>query len=561
MITSYKRLIPPLLALVAGVVVVLPAIIFGMPSNNDLANHYHFAIPFYDAMREGNLYPSWLASPNSGYGDAVVRFYPPALYYLMAAGRALTGNWYAGSLLVVTVVSALGSGGAYLWARSYFPPHVSVWAAVFYALMPYHLAEFYQAAQLAEFTAGAALLFALAFMKRVCDNRRWGDVAGLAIAYAALILSHLPLAVFGSLTLLVYGLMNLTKADSLKILGRLTTAVMLGLAASSFYWVTMISEMKWIVADGANPDPLLDYRHNFVFSTLSPEHETIWWMGLLAFATLAMGVPSIVVFIKKSMVEHRKEIIPIAALAFLSLLMSTPLSRPLWAVIPGLNKTQHPFRWLAVVSAVVPVIMAASVPFWSAQMRQRKRAVALVAMGVVLIAVSFSVSQTVRGATYLSRTSFERMIAPLRESASIVQWLPVWAASNAHERPSYQKCVPPNNRSQVEAGNRTVTIAVWTDEHRTFSIDTGAATEVRIATFYYPHWHAMGNGRDLPTRADADGALLITIPAERVTVDLEFREPSRTKVSIASSIISWTLITSLLIFGATKRRDHEPNAI
>ena len=86
---SKKRIVPPLLALLAGAIVVLPAIIFGMPKNNDLANHYHFAIPFYEALRQGHLYPGWLATPNFGYGDVVVRFYPPALYYLLAAGRAL----------------------------------------------------------------------------------------------------------------------------------------------------------------------------------------------------------------------------------------------------------------------------------------------------------------------------------------------------------------------------------------------------------------------------------------------------------------------------------------
>jgi hypothetical protein len=57
--------------------------------------------------------------------------------------------------------------------------------------------------------------------------------------------------------------------------------------------------------------------------------------------------------------------------------------------------------------------------------------------------------------------------------------------------------------------------------------------------------------------------LLITLPSERVTADLEFREPSRSKLSAAASIISWTLLSSLLIFGAfvRKRRDHEPTAI
>src|SRR5260370_7620310 len=190
-----KRFGPVLLALFAGALALLPVVIWGVPNNNDLANHYHFALPFYEAIQRGDIHPGWLASPNFGYGDAVVRFYPPALYYLLAAGRALAGNWYSGSLLVLILLSALGSFAAYFWARSYVPRHLAVWAAVFYAFMPYHLAEVYQAAQLAEFTAGAALLFSLPFTKRLCDHVRIPAPHALPPPSPLLFLTHLPLAV------------------------------------------------------------------------------------------------------------------------------------------------------------------------------------------------------------------------------------------------------------------------------------------------------------------------------------------------------------------------------
>src|SRR2546430_537813 len=196
-----------LLVTLTGIAALLPMILLGIASNNDLPNHYHFALPFYEQIRAGDIYPGWLASTNFGYGDPVSRFYPPALYYLFAVARAVTGNWYAASLCVLTLLSVLGSLGAYFWARSFLPNHIAAWAGVLCAFMPYRVAEIYQAAQLAEYAAGAALLFAFGFLRRVCRRGRSGDVAGLAISYALLILSHLPLAVFGSLALLVYGLL------------------------------------------------------------------------------------------------------------------------------------------------------------------------------------------------------------------------------------------------------------------------------------------------------------------------------------------------------------------
>jgi hypothetical protein len=580
MSASFRRIAPPLLASLAGAVIVLPAILFGMPNNNDLANHYHFAIPFYEALRHGDLYPSFFASPNFGYGDVVVRFYPPALYYLLAAGRFMAGNWYAGSLLAITIVSAVGSLGAYFWARCYVPQNLAIAAALFYALMPYHLAEFYQAAQLAEFAAGAALLFTLAFTKRVCDQNRWRDMAGLAVAYAALVLSHLPLAVFGSITLLLYAAISVLSGNPylvtaknekwrssgtvVTILIKLTLAVLIGLGASSFYWVTMVAEMKWIVADGSNPDPLLDYSHNFVFSTFSAaKQETIWWMGLLAIATVLMCLPAAIPPLKSFRAKHERPLIALCGLLLFSFAMTTVISKPVWAALPYLRMAQHPFRWLAVTSVIAPVLMAAAVPFWRARLRNHLRPIAIAMCGCVLIGVTFSVTQTVRGATYLSKAHFEQIVSPLKEAPGIIQWLPVWAAASGHGKPSYEKCTPPSTNGKIDAGSRGTRVIEWNDTKRTFAVAAGAPGDARIATFYYPHWKATANGQSLPTRAGEDGALLVTLPAPAVTVQLEFREPPRTTIANLISIISWTLIGSVLIFGTIRDRptpDYELSA-
>jgi len=572
MVQSAKRILPALLALFAGALAVLPAIVFGIPRNNDLLIHYHYAIPFYDALSHGHWYPGWLATLNAGYGDDIVRFYPPAMYYLLAAGRRITGDWQAGTLAAVTCLSALGSLGAYFWARSFVSANLAVWAALFYALMPYHLAEFYQAAQLAEFFAGAALLFALAFTQRICDRRGWFDVAGLAASYAALMLTHLPLAFFGSMTLLLYALINLSvslarEGSSLKewmamscdkVL-KLAVAVALGLGASSFYWVTMVSELKWIIGDGANPDKMVNYRYNFVFSSFAADkEETIWWMGLLATATILMAIPALYAIVRDK--KMRRPLVGVLAVFVFAFVMSTVLSKPLWMLIPYLEKTQHPFRWLAVVSTAAPILMAASVPFWRAQLRGRKRSLAFAMSGLVLIAITFSISQTVRGATYLSGVAFKQMLEPLGQAGGVIQWLPVWARASAADRPTYERCIPPVDGAKVEASNREIQITEWSDLQRRFQVGPGAAGAARVATFYYPHWQATVNGQSLQTSAAPDGALMVPLPEQSATVVLEFREPPRTKLADGLSIISWTFVASLLIFGKFATARHEPIA-
>jgi hypothetical protein len=38
---------------------IAPTLIWGIPSNHDLTNHFRFELPFYEALRTGHLYPGW----------------------------------------------------------------------------------------------------------------------------------------------------------------------------------------------------------------------------------------------------------------------------------------------------------------------------------------------------------------------------------------------------------------------------------------------------------------------------------------------------------------------
>jgi hypothetical protein len=87
----------------------------------------------------------------------------------------------------------------------------------------------------------------------------------------------------------------------------------------------------------------------------------------------------------------------------------------------------------------------------------------------------------------------------------------------------------------------------WTPESRRFSVAAGNPTEARVRTFYYPHWTARSGGQRLNTRADKDGVLLVSLPAEAVTVDLVFEEPRRTHVSAAVSLAGVLFIGMLAV--------------
>jgi len=171
----------------------------------------------------------------------------------------------------------------------------------------------------------------------------------------------------------------------------------------------MVAEMKWIVADGVNPDPLLDYSHNFVFSSFSPsQHETIWWMGLLAIATILMCIPAVVTVMKKLRVETS------TIIAFdlrTTHLLGLDEHGDQQAFVADDSLSAHGPASVSMAGGnfcdcARPDVQRGS--FWRERLRDRYRPVALAMCGVVLIAITFSLTQTVRGAIYLSKSRFDQ---------------------------------------------------------------------------------------------------------------------------------------------------------
>jgi len=529
--------------IVVAFAVVAPMIFWGVPSALDLSNHFRFALPFYDAVRGGHLYPGWLAQSNHGFGDASFRFYPPALYYLLAAFRAVSGNWYVATVSTFGSLSVLGAAGMYLWAREFASSVIAMWAAIFYAVAPYHINELYQALLLAEFAGAAMLPFAFLFAERVCRHRRGRDIAGLATAYALLILTHLPLAVIGSVALAFYCWLRTDRKKFLATIGRLVAAVVLGLAASSCYWVTMISELNWIRADNLNPEPGVGYRDNFVLSTLSPENVNVWWMNILLASMLAMFWPAVILITRTarpyfSKTEHASLAGPKAALLLLlllSLFMSTPLSRPIWNLVHPLQETQFPWRWFVLTSLAGPLLLALAVPFWSSFINTRKRPMFIFACGTIAISLAFSMGQTIREARWLTPAQFEQLLGSIPGTMSVYQWMPVWA----HARPEMKVA--------AEAGDRDIKIESWSPEKREFYVGTGNANEARVRTFFYPLWVATAAGQVLVTRPDHEGALMIALPPQPANITLEFREPARTRYAAGITVIGWACIAGFFL--------------
>ena len=529
---------------VVAIAALLPIMIFGIPNGADLPNHLRFALPFYESIQSGHFHPGWLAESNYGLGDPRFIFYPPGLYYLLSASRKLTGEWFSASIAAFLFLSIAGGLGAYFWARTVFSPAVAMWTGILYTLAPYRLNELYQASLLSEYAACSVLPFVFASVERVISRKSIYDVVGLGAAYALLILTHLPIAVIGSLALTVYALVRIERKSLLATMTRLALGVTLGLAASSFFWTSMLAELSWIKGNTAGPNPYYDYRLNFLFSPSALTNRNTWYANILALAMIGFFLPGLV-FIRRSFKQEKSKRTLTATLVLLlvTFLMATSLSKPVWAIVPKLSEVQFPWRWLSIASLMGALLFAAGIPKWQEQFRERVRPRDLaVGLGFAL-SLAFIGTQIIQDCEYISRAKFAPMVQEVRGALSFKDWLP----ASARDFNNFEKM-----SAKVDAGTRPVTVTSWEPERRTFHLGAGSESTLQVRTYFYPRWTAQADGRQLPVTANADGLLLISVPPQATDIQLAFGQPQRVRVFEVVTAISWMLILGSLLLAAIK---------
>lgn len=289
---------------------------------------------FARELASGNPYPRWLPLSHGGLGSPVFYYYPPLAFYLAGAAQ-LTGLTPYGAVIAAFVAAFLLSGiGAYLWLERYRHPVIGM---ILFVAAPYHVADFVYRGALAESLGVAILPFLAIGLRRVAEGR---GIAFAAVAYAALIAAHLPLALLTSLFFIApYALWNRDRLAGFAI------GAALGIGMAAIYLLPALALDVW-----------RDSGRLYVLPLLRPGPWTVWnaeWDEFAVRATFTCA----------------------AALA-LSLVAAWYWSRSRWALggltaialavglipfvwdIPLLAKVQFPYRLLPVAELALATAVA-----------------------------------------------------------------------------------------------------------------------------------------------------------------------------------------------------------
>lgn len=524
---------------------VIPVWLYGVPGSNDLNQHYQFAASVEDSLRNGSFFPNWADQENNGYGGVGLRFYPPLAYYVLAFGKILTNDWLVASCLAFLFWTMLAGCGFYLLAREFSSAKASFIGAAMYIFAPYHATELYGSFMYAEFAAAAILPFCFLFLTRILHKNDRSDTFGFALACVLLFYTHLPLTVIACLSFAVYTLFSLNKETFLPISKKLSIAALFAVAAGSFQWIKIVSELKWInlASEKYFSVDFYDYRENFVFSFkylagLDADIHHLWFFDLLFVVTLLFTVPFAILFYRRADEAKKKLVKSVPATAIFTVFILTPLSFFLWDNIKILQKVQFPWRWLSVFSLFSIIFVSAGFDFAVEFAKTKMRPVFLILCGLLFIGIAFSITQVIKQALFIPPNEFSVRAENIISRPNNEEFLPIWSNKETSKTPE---------KIQI---NRSSEIIEWTATRKSFNIEAGEEDFARISQFYYPFWFAKIDGVGAEIKPADDGAILVKIPRHKAAATLEFVEPTSVKISIVISLFSCIFLIS--VFFLTK---------
>jgi uncharacterized membrane protein len=506
----------------------IPILARGFPNGDDAFVHYRWLTQFHEAVQQGSPYPRWLPSANDGRGSPVMLYYPPLPFFISDAFSSLVEDPMKALTLNCWFALILSGLAMYVLGYSLLSNRAGLIAALIYVFAPYHLFDLYQRSALSEYWSFAFLPLALDAVCRIAKQGDWCSSLYLAISYALLILTHLPIAFAFTLVLLIYIAVTLR---SLRRLLQAVAGVALGVGISAIFIFPVLFERGYVRIDRALR---IRYMNYFLFESLSKssnmplfpspdlhrfyivEEASLIAVGLVLM--LALGLMAIRSGWRsdEGLPLMGRPVLAIYAVTVLSLLMTTRLTSPIWRAIPQLPYMQFPFRWLVIVTAGACLIAAAAVSALKQASRLRVAYVAVIS--AVLI---FNLAMSV---LIVMRASYDQEAVRAGVSATEVPeyrtiWLEKWKHSDESVPDEFE-----HTPVIVESGDAIATVIENNGSKQSYVVTASQPSTLKLRTHYFPGWVARTDGKQLSIAPSREGNIQLTVEPGNHKLTLSFED-------------------------------------
>ncbi len=415
-----------------------------------------------DTINSGQFPPIWAEGINNGYGYPLFHFYAPLFHFLSYAIHVL-GFGLATSLKLALLLATLaGAWGMLKWAGRRGRLAGTLASAAF-ILSPYGALNLYVRGAYSEYLS--LMLLPWVFLSLEYLNTR-KQVIIAAIMLSLFFLSHNLVPILATPLIIIWALAN--NPTRLKNLF-LTALLAFGLTAwfllpvlveRSFTQTDLVAKTTNYGLHFVNPAQIWNSTWGFGGSAPGVEDGMSFKLGKLQLLLAGLGV---IMAIKKR--SHIGLLLGFASLFYLYL--ATPLSRPLWDILPVLQMVQFPWRALGVSSVLLSWLVGYAVA------RILPRPFRLL-ISVCLIGALLALN--------LKYFSPQSIISPPDTSRDIASVVPEYM-------PRWMKNVPTTPALPLERA-------------------------------YYPTWKVLLDGHSVPTSVDESGILTYPNPDNSTNIQL-----------------------------------------
>ena len=557
--------------MVLCVAAVLPFLYWGIPSGHDFEIHMYSWMDALGQWREGIIYPRWAPSAHWGYGEPRFLFYPPVSWMLGAAlGSVLPWKIVPG--VYCWLALALAGAGMYRLAERWLRPSDALFAAIFYALNPYHLLVIYWRSAYAELLgAGLLPLLVLAVAKLADENLR--PVPWLSLILAASWLVNVPVAVMLHYSAAGLALFIAVREKSARPLVRLGAAVLLGAGLAAIYLLPAIYEQRWVHI-GEVLSPGVRPQDNFLFTkNMDPDHDHFNLLVSLVGAT-EMVVLAYAIWASRKKRTGNNVWMAAALWGVASALAMFRFSNFLWEHLPEFRFTQLPFRWLLCVNVPTAFLLA-----MAGGGRGKWRWMVRGFVSIVLLATLVVGGWRTQLPWWVTADDIKQMrqsVADGRGNEGVDEYVPV--AADPYQLNKNLPRVSDGTGARIEgeddaglgasepAASETspsksadtnllnVQIERWAATDKKFRVLAKGRWKVLLRLFNYPAWEAMVNGQPVAIETTEEtGLMVIPVQAGESEVEIRFTRTvdqwAGTGISVFSVMVlafgwSWTRTAS-----------------
>ena len=498
--TTY-RWVPWLCIAAAPFAVEIPFFFLGTPSGHDVEFHLYSWLEVVAQWKQGIFYPRWAGLAQFGYGEPRFIFYPPGSWMLGGMLSAIF-PWTLASEIYIWVALMAAGGSMFGLARRWMDRRDATFAAVLYAVNPYHLVIVYWRSAFGELLAASLAPLLLLVVLRIGEGKQRGtgligEVVPLGLVLAGAWLVNAPAAVMIHYSMALLIVVVAWQRRSARVLAVGMGAAVLGAGLAAFYLFPAMYEQKWVSigqAVGVGSRPL----DNFLFvRTADAEHDAfnrvVSWVAVGEIAlTIAAAWAA-----RSWGSGNRRLWYLLAGWAAVCMMLMLPASNLLWEILPKLRFMQFPWRWTLCLGVPFTLFVTFGVRRW-----QARAAVYLATLCVLGFAWHHFQSP------WWDTRGDLREMKDNMESGAGYEGTEEYTPAEA-EGASVDQGAP---QVRVQGAARTaIRVTRWAAERKEFTADVSAPDTLVVRLLNYPAWRVEVNGRAV-TAATQEGTGAMEIP-------------------------------------------------